>query len=101
MSWVLWRDAEKTKMGVWVAVRGRHFGLERGPRSSIWAMGAVRGRQVGSGARSAVVNLGLGRGPRSWIRARSAVSRSRGQAPPVTPLGALQLLIGELGYVYP
>ncbi len=61
MSWVPWRVAEKLKMDIWGAVRGRQS--------------AVRGRQFGPWARSAVVNLGLERGPRSlsWAGARSAV----------------------------
>ena len=62
------------------------LGLERGLRSSIWALGTVRGRRFGPWARSAVVNLGLGRGPRSAQfepGARAAVAdmgRERGLA---------------------
>ena len=41
------------------------WGLERGPRSQIWAWVAVRGHRFEPGAQSAVVNLGLGHGPRS------------------------------------
>ena len=66
----------KLKMGVWGAVRGRDFGL--GARSAVVNLSLGRGLRSSSRAWGAVRGrqVGPGRGARSWIRAKSAVSRS-------------------------
>ena len=83
-------------MGVWVAVRGRHFGIGarsavvhlghgRGPRSSGWALGAVRGHQFGPGAESVVVDTGQKRG---LAVAQSSITRD---APRLRPFATTRI----------